>query len=221
MKTGTSKRATSTGDAGRGTTETDHWGPLINGRPILEIQDVQRWCRSAHIPCMNDTAAAKVAGKLNLAAALRTQWAPEFADFRKANLSTQRMGRIANALATLLNDLPGVLKDSRAVKPDADVSVTEALLDLVQKHKPIIDKYRHRRGRPRDLAGNVAANIGTLVTELCDDPNRITEKARDAFVTDAMAWLLLDPPANSAISRSRRRRATLPKSQLDGTKRRR
>jgi hypothetical protein len=47
--------------------------------------------------------------------------------------------------------------------PDCDLALTEALRDLVEKHQSIIDKHTHVQGRPSDLAGNVAANIGQLV----------------------------------------------------------
>lgn len=203
MNTGISEHSA---DSNRAAMETDDGGPLINGRPVLTVQDVQNWCHSAHMPVLSDTAAAEVACQLNHAALLRTQWAPEFAELRKTNPSTKRMCRIADALATLRNDLPGVLDDSRAIKPDDDVSLTEALLDLVQKHQPIIDKFPHARGRPRDRAGNIAANIGKLVLKLCD-PSRPSAKAHDAFVACAMAWLLPHLPTDAAISRNRRRRA--------------
>ncbi len=186
--------------------EKDDGGPLVNGRPALTIRAVQSWCRSAHMHGVSDTAAAEVACQLNHAALLRTQWSPEFAELRKANPSTKRIRRVADALATLRDDLPGLIDDSRAAKPDADMTLTEALLDLVQKHQPILDKHPLARGRPRDLAGNVAANIGKLVSKLCDS-RHITTKAHDAFVASAMAWLLQNRPTDTAISRNRRRRA--------------
>ena len=210
MNAGKPTRSASTGDVDCFTiaTETDNDRPSVNGRSALTIQEVQDWCR--HMPRLSDTAAGKVACELNHAAFLCAEWAPEFAEQRRANQSFQRMRRIADALATLRNDLPKLLDDSRAV--NADVTLTEALLDLVEKHGVVIDKHRHAPGRPSELAGNVAANIGKLLSQLYD-PGSVTKKARDAFVARAMAWLTQNPPTDTAISRNRRRRAVGGKRQ--------
>ena len=187
-------------------TSTDENGPLIDGRPALTVQEVQSWCHSAYMPNLDDIAAAEVARQLNHAALLRSEWAPEFAELRKANPSMQRLHRVAGALATLRSDLPGMLDGSHAIDPNADMTLTEALLDLVQKHQLVIDEYRHTRGRPYDPVVTIAANIGRLLSKLCD-PGCGTAKAHDAFVAKAMAWLSQNPPADAAISRNRRRRA--------------
>jgi hypothetical protein len=204
MNAGSSKNLKSTADADEITPEYE--GPLVNGRPTLTGAKVQDWCRSAHLPILHDDAALKLAGELNNLEFLRVLWASEFSELRKANPSAQRMRRIANALAILNSDLPALLRDNRAIKPDADLTLTEALLELVRKHQPIVDKHRLTRGRPRELTGNVTANIGKLVVKLCDQ-GRVTKKSRDAFVSIAMGWLLPNPPADIAISRNRRRRA--------------
>ena len=184
---------------------TDDGGPLINGRPALTIPEVQGWFRSVHLSGLDKEAATKVARQLNHAALLRFMWAPEFAQQRRANPSTQRMRRIADALATLRADLPRVLHDNRAVKPDTDLSLTEALLDSVTKHQPIIDMYKTTRGRPNNPAGNLAANIGKLIVKLAGS-NHVTKKAVDGFVANAMSWLSQGTAADAAISKNRRRR---------------
>jgi hypothetical protein len=197
--------ATSMGTANRAVLQIKDGGPLVNGRPILTRKKVQRWGQRAHLPELTDAAADEIACQLNHAELMGVFWKSEFSAFRNANPSTQRMRRIADALRVLRNDLPVVINDSRTVKPNADLTLTEALLDLAQKHQPIIDKYGHVRGRPRALQGNVAANVGKLVCKLCDQ-NRIPKKAHDAFVADAMAWLMQSPTSDDAISRNRRRR---------------
>jgi hypothetical protein len=179
-------------------------GLLINGRPALTIRDVQNWCCAASMLILSDIAAAELARELNHAAFLPSEWSPEFADSRKTNPSMNRIRRIASALATLRDDLPGLLNDSGAIS--ADVSLTEALLDLVQKHGPVIDKYRPAQGRPEDLTVKVTANIGKLLRKVCDSPG-VAAKAHDAFVACAMAWLLPNPPSDATISRNRRRQA--------------
>jgi hypothetical protein len=190
-------------------------GPLINGRPVLTIEVVQSWCRAASMPGLTNSAAAEMARELNDATLLRAQWAPEFAKLQKANPSILRMRRIASALATLRGDLPGLLDDSRA--GGADVSLTEALLDLVQKHESVIDKYRRARGRPDDLTVKVATNIGRMLRKQFTSV-RVTAKAHDAFVACAMAWLLPNPPADTTISRNRRRQTKRAcPSHLPGT----
>jgi hypothetical protein len=143
---------------------------------------------------------------LNDYAFLGCLWAPEFSDFRKSNVSTLRIRRVANALAVLRDELPEVLGESRAVNPNADLGLTEALLDLVRKHRPLIEGHRPVRGRPRELAGNVAANIGKLVVKLCGS-NSLTKKAQDAFVAGAMEWLSQQARPDTSISRNRLRRA--------------
>jgi hypothetical protein len=177
-------------------------GPLINGRPALTIEDVQSWCHAASMPGLCGPAATEIARELNNAALFRTLWAPEFAELRKANPSTKRMHRIASALATLRDDLPGLLDDSRLV--GSDVSISEALLDLVRKHDVVIDKYRRARGRPDDMTVRVATNIGRLLRK--QSPSTRVAKAQDAFVACAMAWLLPNPPTDTTIARNRRRR---------------
>jgi hypothetical protein len=186
--------------------EADDGGPLINGRPALTIPEVQNWFRSVHLSGLDEEAATKVTQQLNHAALFRFMWAPEFAEQRKACPSSVRMGRIAGALATLRDDLPGVLDDSRVVNPDNDLSLTEALLDLVTKHQPIIDMHKKTRGRPHDPAVNLTANIGKLVVERAG-PGRVTKKALDAFVAKAMTWLSQRTAADASISKIRRRRA--------------
>jgi hypothetical protein len=185
----------------------DDGGPLINGRPALTIPEVQSWFRSVHLSRLDEEAATKVTQQLNYAAFVRFMWAPEFAEQRKANPSSQRMARIAGALATLRDDLPAILLDSRIPNPDNDLSLTEGLLDLVRKHQPIIDMHKTTRGRPNDRAGNLAANIGKLVVELAG-PNHVTKKAVDGFVAKAMSWLSQGNAPDAAISRNRRRRAS-------------
>ena len=204
MSVGISKPATLR--HARPTAQLDDWGPLVNGRPVLTVANVQEWSRSVHLPNMSDAAAAEAARQLNHLAFMRCQWAPEFAEQRKANPSAKRMQRIANALAVLQKDLPVVLNESRKIKPDADQSLTKALLDLVRSHRRVIDAYPRVRGRPRELTGNVAANIGKLLLNVYDQ-GRPTAKARDAFVQCAMGWLLAKAPTDGAISRNRRRRA--------------
>jgi hypothetical protein len=117
------------------------------------------------------------------------------------------MRRIAQSLAVLRDELPRSLQESRVVRPDADLGPTEALLDLVHKHSPIIDDYLPVRGRPRKPAKNLEANIGKRLSVVCE-PGRVTMKARDIFVTLAMAWLTESSPTDAAISRNRRRRTT-------------
>jgi hypothetical protein len=181
-------------------------GPLINGRPALTIAECKEWARAAHAPALGDSAASELTGQINHAAFLRCMWAPEFAEQRKANQSTSRLRRIAAALATLRDELPGLLADNRAVNPNADVSLTEQLLDLVGRHQAIADKYSSTRGRPRSPAKNLEANISKLLATLCK-PSRVTMKARDIFVQLAMSWLTQGYPTDAAISRNRRRRA--------------
>lgn len=190
---------------------TDDGGPLINGRPALTIPEVQSWLRSVHLSGLDQDAATKVTQQLNHAALFRFMWAPEFAEQRKANPSTQRMRRVADALATLRADLPGVLHDSRVVNPDNDLSLTEGLLDLVTKHQPIVDMHKKTRGRPNDRAGNLASNIGKLVVKLAE-PDHVTKKALDGFVAKAMSWLSQGGPQDGAISKNRRRRAQRAKT---------
>jgi hypothetical protein len=181
-------------------------GPLINGRPILSIEECKAWASTAKIkPALDDAAASKLACDLNHAAFLRCLWAPEFAKQRKANQSMSRLRRIAKSLAVLRDELPRSLQESRAIKPDADLRPTEALLDLVQKHSPIIDHYLPGQGRPPSPAKNLEANLGKLLCSVCK-PNHVRMDARDHFVKLAMSWLMKNPPSGAAIARNRRRR---------------
>jgi hypothetical protein len=178
-------------------------GPLVNGCPALTEQRIQEWCRQAHMCVLSGGAAAEMARTLNHYAWLSPLWIPKFSERQKANPSMQRIRRIAGALETLQNDLPGLLADSRV--GGGDVSLTEALYDLALKHDSIVAEYRRAPGRPSDKRAIVASKVGELLIKVCE-ARLVTEKARDAFVTKAMEWLCC-PVTESAISRGRRRRA--------------
>jgi hypothetical protein len=180
-------------------------GPLINGRPALSIEECRAWARKAHTPALDDAAASKLTCDINYAALFRCQWAPEFEGQRKANQSMRRLRRIAESLAALRDELPRSLQESRTIKPDADLGPTEALLDLVQKHSPIIDRFFPVRGRPRSPAKNLEANLGKILSSVCK-PQCVTMKARNTFVQLAMSWLMENPPSDAAIARNLRRR---------------
>jgi hypothetical protein len=187
--------------------EADDGGPLINGRPAMTVLQVQQWFQKAHAPILSDDAAAEIARFLNEALFLEGLWKPKFAAEQRANPSTKRMERIARALATLRNDLPEVLAESRKIRPDADHSATESLLDFVNRHKAIIDSFpAKRRGRPHNLAINLQTNLQRKIKELAGCEHPIAKQALDAVACDAMEWLRAGPRNDKAISKSRRRR---------------
>jgi hypothetical protein len=174
----------------------------------MSVAKVQQWCRDAKAPVLNDEAAAEIARMLNTALFEDANWKPEFAAQRQANPNTLCLKRIATALFVLRDELPKALADSRKVSaPDADHSATEALLDLVQSHQAIIDKFGpNKQGRPPELAGNLAVNIGKKFIELMSYEERPSKKAVSAMVGFAMTWLNAGPKKDEAVSRSRRRR---------------
>ena len=207
MSGGIPERATFTGDAP--TTEVEGDGPLINDRPALVAAQVRRWCGEAHGPVLTNDGAAEIACMLNYALLMSFMWNPEFAVQRNANPSMARMRSIANALTTLRDHLPRLLADTRAVRPGADLSLTESLLAAVNHHAALIECGATRQGRPRAPHNNLSINIGRKVAALwqAETGHEARKQACDAFVHFAMAWLGMPVSDDATIGRNRRRRA--------------
>jgi hypothetical protein len=192
------------------TPPSDYEGPLVNGRPILTEADVHAWCTASHGPQISCARAAEICRSLNDALLFSWRWQDRAAEQRRTNPSTQRMHGVAKALRTLLADLPQIIAHSKVV--GADVTLTEALLDLAEKHRPVAEQYQVTPGRPLSLEGNVATKIGKQIQEIwaAEHPNHRPRKAAvDAFVVYAMTWLGA-PHEENALARARRRRTQYP-----------
>ena len=189
------------------TVPPEYDGPLINGRLPATIELVQSWCVKAKAPMLSDDNAATIARGVNDALLLELLWRDEYKAARADNLSTQRMQRIAEALATLQADLPELIEDLRRGNPRGDFSETENLLKMVSRHQGIIDAYpRRKKGRGRSHEKNLAANLAEKVRNFWGEA--ATKKAVDAFAADALTWLIGRPVPTSeeAVRKARERR---------------
>jgi len=188
------------------TPPSDYEEPLINGRPCLTEVEVLGWCRAAHGPLINSASAAEICRLSNDALLQSPHWQDRYKEQRKTNPSQQRMDRVVQALRTLLADLPPVIAVSKDV--GGDVTLIEALLDLIQKHRPLVEKHQPAPGRRASLEGTVATNIGKRIQSIwtAEHPDRAPSKAAvDDFVGQAMRWVGVPREVN-ALARTRRRR---------------
>jgi hypothetical protein len=193
--------------------ETIEDGPSINGRSILRIAKVQQWAKevSAHI---SDDGAARLARELNHAALVgsimmtRNEWA-----------STKMLAEISDDLCRLQRNLGKLIADTRKVKPDADTSITEQLLCLIDQHKALINP--RKRGRPADVRSTLPQKIKDLFHDVrgSESHNRpTTDVAASGFAIKAAQWVLEDPaiisvgktakPSLASIGRQARRKRT-------------
>jgi hypothetical protein len=190
------------------TVPPEYDGPLINQRLPATIKLVQSWCQEAKAPILSDDDAGTMARDVNYALLFEAQWRDEYKAARDENVSTQRMRRIAEAMATLQADLPKLIEDSRGFKPDADLSVTENLLEMVSRHQAIIDAYpRRKKGRDPSLEKNLTTNLAKKVLHLWGEA--ATKPAGDAFAAVALTWLTGRPvPTSDEATRKARERRT-------------
>ena len=182
-------------------------GPIINGRLPATIELVQSWCIEAKAPIFSDDDAAAIARDVNYALCFEEHWRDEYKAQRDKNLSTQRMQRISDALAILQIDLPKSMEDTRRGKPDADLSATESLLELVGRHQAIIDAFpRRKKGRIRSLEKNLTANLANKALTLWG--TTAPKSAGNAFSAMALTWLTgrRVPISDEAARKARERR---------------
>jgi hypothetical protein len=194
-------------DARRRAVPLEYDGPLINQRLPATIELVQSWCRKVKAPILTDDDAAAMAREVNHALLLEAEWRDESKAARDEELSTQRMRRIADAMATLQADLPKLIEDSRRFNPDADLSPTENLLEVLSRHQAIIDADpRRKKGRCQSLEKNLTTNLAKKVLHLWGQA--ATKRAGDAFAAVALTWLTgrLVPTSDEATRKARERR---------------
>ena len=143
-------------------------GATINGRPALSEKDVQGWFNDAFQVEPVAEEVRPIAEAVNYCALFVAQWkrTPEFDEMRRSNPSMLRARRIGGALATLQNELPGLIDDTWKVLGDkqADklVSVV-ALLDSVNLLEPGFQKFQRRSGREPDPWHRIAQNLRPLI----------------------------------------------------------
>jgi hypothetical protein len=164
-------------------------GPTINGRPILTIAEVQQWARDAHAP-ITPSSANLLTQELNAAA------------FEAAAILTRNAGPTAKWLAEVSADLTRLrenlskgVADTRRIDPTADTSLTDQLLDLIDKHSGLIIAKRGV-GKPRDARTRLRENIGNLFHKVRKDEqlSQPTAKSKVAcFAEQAANWVLDDP----------------------------
>jgi hypothetical protein len=165
----------------------DHAKQIINGKPVLTVQQVQAWLM------MSDEAAAGIAVMLNTLEFDKLAWHPNYKSKRQENESASRWRRIFGALSQLEIDLPEAISECRRVQPDADVPDFEALLKMATKWTPALYKFASKgQGNKRDLANNAAINIGSKAKQAYEQDNpgkELDMTLLDAFVAEAMGWL--------------------------------
>ena len=186
-------------------------GPTVNGRPLLTVAEVLGWAKEVHAHLSRD-GAARIASELNHASWLaltlltRNEWP-----------ATKRLAEISADLTRLRANLSELVADTRRIQPDADTSVTDQLLHLIDQHANLI--LEKRQGRPPDPRTNLPRNIGHLFRSIREEekPNRrTTNAAANAFAETAARWVLDDPlviqagkaasPKASSIGRQNRRK---------------
>ena len=148
----------------------DYDGSTINGRPILSVDEVQKWFSDEACMVPVDDAAA-IARDLNDCAFVSFLWksTPELKTARRKNASRLSMQRIYTALKMLQNELPVLITNTLKVhpkNPPPSLAPIEALLKSANDLEPGFRKYAPRgRGREPDLWHNIARNVGRKIAE--------------------------------------------------------
>jgi hypothetical protein len=179
----------------------------INGREPASPALVQIWCKKAGGPPLRDESAETLVHDINNALIFSSWWRDEYTGPRVENPSTQRLRRIADALAVLQSDLPGMLAEFQQGNPSGDFSKSELLLEAVNQHQPIVQAHASQgKGRPKSLERNLSTNISKKVRALWGD--EVDVKAADAFASIAVNWLTgrPAPASDAAVGRARRHR---------------
>jgi hypothetical protein len=146
-------------------------GTTINGRPALTLESVQHWFIDAFGVVPEASAVAPLAQAINHCALLESHWkrTPEFDEMRRSNPSMLRMRRIADALATLRNDLPILIEDTEKANGDKQSEGLIAVVTLLDAVKPLaagFQKFRKRgAGREVDPWHQIARNLRPLILE--------------------------------------------------------
>lgn len=156
--------------------------------------DVHRWVEQVRGWPISDAAARNLALAINSAGAVLA-----------ASQLSDRDRRIAQAIATLAEELPGLIAEAQ---PGGDgarqwQALAEHIVPLAGFCKAAIPT----KGRPGNRA-QIAAALGGLVARAwqCARPGRApTLASRDAFVGLVMAWLGV--PSSDATAGRRRRRS--------------
>lgn len=143
-------------------------GATINGRPTLNVSEVQNWFAHEGCTIPSDDAEA-LARDLNHCALMSFCWrnTPELRTSRRDNQSRQSMKRIDVALQTLQTELPILIANIRRIFPDGHfLSPIEALLKSANDLEPEFRRYASRGGgRPSVLWHNIARNIGRNISK--------------------------------------------------------
>ncbi len=151
--------------------DANYDGPTINGRPILGVDDVQKWFAAEGCIIPPECAAA-IARDLNHCALLSFLWknTPELRAARGNSPSQIRMKRIYTALKSLQDELPILIANTDKASPrnpPSSLAPIEALLAAAIDVAPVFQKFVPRgRGREPDPWHNVARNVGRDIAKV-------------------------------------------------------
>lgn len=148
-------------------------GPLINGHPILGINEVQQWFSDAGYEA-NTESAKSLAQAINHAELFGYLWKNTSA------LRTQRgndqfrlqCGRVTQALEVLRMDLPLIIEAVLKVDPNVqsdNFNQLKTLLNYANTTAPSFQQFSPRgRGRQPELWHNVARNLAKNIKAILE-----------------------------------------------------
>jgi hypothetical protein len=166
----------------------EHDGPTVNGRPLLTREEVRQWSRDVHAP-LTAAGAKRIAAELNRAALealiflTRKQWP-----------ATKRLAEVSADLTRLRANMSAMVADTRLIQRHADTSVTDKLLDGIDRHAPLI--RAKSKGRPIEPSATLTHNIGDLFRSIRaeeGEERKTTDTAANGFAERAAQWVLDDP----------------------------
>ena len=200
-----------------GTLTLDFEGATINGRPALTLEGVQQWFSKPFDVVPEAGAVAPIAQAVNHCALLESHWkrTPEFDEMRRSNPSVLRMRRIAKALATLQNDLPVLIEDTRKVIGNKQTEGLTAVMAFFGAVNPLaagFEKFRQRgAGREVDPWHRIARNLRPLILEALTSAGvkragfgKITSPAVQ-IVKSALAYLEVEASEQAIVEAMRTR----------------
>jgi hypothetical protein len=196
---------------------------IIEGRPTVDLQTINGWCKKSHGPKLTDEDAARLAQIINRAMfeMPAAAMSPRFIATRLAHadpsvrdkiLAAMRRSqehsksveehwrKIAQAITLLQAELPVVIAGGQLLKADADYSGLERLLAAADDQAPLVGPFGRRKSH-RTFVKALTVNLTLNVKAVWAPYSRVKATSVGAFVSLAMAWIGIDAPEDDTSRR--------------------
>jgi hypothetical protein len=196
---------------------------IIEGRPPVDVQTINAWCKRACGPELSDEDAARLAQIINQAmfempaaamspryiaarlaqadVGIRDEIREKIRRSQEHSKSVEELWReIAQAVKLLQAKLPAVIADGQRLKPDADYSGLERLLAAADNQATLVGRFGRRKSH-RTFAKALTVNLTRNVEAVWAAYPHTKATSVGAFVGLAMAWIGIDAPKDDTSRR--------------------